>query len=219
VSNSVMDQPRDRSGRGLPPKSERRALGKAAAAARARARRRRQFLRSAGSAAAVVAIVGGLAVACTLLNRSGSPSASSTTPPSASAAPSPTDPIDPAFDPQLHQRPVILGSTGDLTQLVKTLLVTGPGPAVQSGQTITVNYVGAYYANGNVFDTTWGKTPASFQIGVGDVIKGWDQGLVGVPVGSRVQLDIPADLAYGTNPTNGRPARPLRFVVDILAAK
>ena len=43
--------------------------------------------------------------------------------------------------------------------------------------------------------------------------------LVGVPVGSRVQLDIPADLAYGENATGGRPAGDLRFVVDILAAQ
>jgi peptidylprolyl isomerase len=218
VSNSVKDSARDRSGRGLPPKSERRALGKAAAAARARAKRRKQIFRNVGSAAAVVLVVGGLAVGCTLLNKSSTPTAQSTA--SASGSPTATqDPIDPAFDPQLHQRPVILGSTGDLNTLVKTLLVTGPGPAVQSGQTITVNYVGAYYANGNVFDTSWDKSPASFPIGVGKVIKGWDQGLVGVPVGSRVQLDIPADLAYGANPTDGSPGGPLRFVVDILGAK
>jgi peptidylprolyl isomerase len=60
------------------------------------------------------------------------------------------------------------------------------------------------------------QPPASFPIGTGNVIKGWDQGLVGVTVGSRVQLDIPADLAYGENPTDGRPGGPLRFVVDIL---
>src|SRR6185369_8784770 len=174
VSNSVKDPARDRSGRGLPPKSERRALGKAAAAARLRAKRRRQILRSVGSGAAVVLIVGALAVGCTLLNKS------STTPPASPTAT--TDPIDPAFDPQLHQRPVILGSTGDLTTLVKTLLVTGPGASVQNGQTLTVNYVGAYYGNGNVFDTSWGKSPFSFQLGASQVIKGWDQGLVGVPV-------------------------------------
>jgi peptidylprolyl isomerase len=217
VSNSVKDPARDRSGRGLPPKNERRALGKAAAAARARAKRRRQILRNVGSAAGVVLVVAGLAVGCTLLNKSSTttPAANSSAAPSAS----PTDPIDPAFDPQLHQKPVILGSTGDLTTLVKTLLVTGPGAAVQNGQTLTVNYVGAYYGNGNVFDTSWGKSPFSFQLGASQVIKGWDQGLVGVPVGSRVQLDIPADLAYGATPPSGTPGGPLRFVVDILAAK
>ena len=64
-----------------------------------------------------------------------------------------------------------------------------------------------------------GQPPASFAIGVGQVIPGWDQGLVGVPVGSRVQLDIPAELAYGADgPAQGKPAGPLRFVVDILGA-
>jgi peptidylprolyl isomerase len=219
VSNSVKDAARDRSGRGLPPKSERRALGKAAAAARARAKRRRQLLRTVGSGAAVVLVVGALAVGCTLLNRSSTttPAANSSTAPSASPTAT-QDPIDPAFDPQLHQRPVILGSTGDLTTLVKTLLVTGPGAAVQNGQTLTVNYVGAYYGNGNVFDSSWDKTPFSFKLGDNKVIKGWDQGLVGVPVGSRVQLDIPTDLAYGPTPPSGYPAGPLRFVIDVLAA-
>lgn len=220
MSNSVKDPARDRSGRGLPPKSERRALGKAAAAARARAKRRKQILRNVGSVAAVVVVVGGLAIGCTLLNSSNPTANPTASAPVDSAGPTATtDPIDPAFDQQLHQRPVILGSTGDLTQLVKQLVVTGPGPAVQNGQKLTVNYVGAFYGNGNVFDSSWDKTPFSFTLGAGDVIKGWDQGLVGVPVGSRVQLDIPADLAYGTNPAGGRPAGPLRFVVDILAAK
>jgi peptidylprolyl isomerase len=50
------------------------------------------------------------------------------------------------------------------------------------------------------------------------VIPGWDQGLVGIKVGSRVQLDIPPDLAYGANPEGGNPAGALRFVVDVLAA-
>ena len=46
----------------------------------------------------------------------------------------------------------------------------------------------------------------------------WDQGLTGVTVGSRVQLDIPAKLAYGDHPSGGQPAGALRFVVDVLAA-
>ena len=85
-----------------------------------------------------------------------------------------------------------------------------------SGQTITVNYTGVTYADGKQFDSSWKSgQPLTTQIGVGKVIKGWDQGLVGVTVGSRVQLDIPSDLAYGDS---GNPAGPLRFVVDILSA-
>ena len=50
------------------------------------------------------------------------------------------------------------------------------------------------------------------------MIQGWDQGLIGVKVGSRVQLDIPAELAYGAKPPAGYPAGALRFVVDDLSA-
>jgi len=50
------------------------------------------------------------------------------------------------------------------------------------------------------------------------VIAGWDQGLVGVKIGSRVQLDIPSNLAYGDDASSGNPTGTLRFVVDVLAA-
>jgi peptidylprolyl isomerase len=80
--------------------------------------------------------------------------------------------------------------------------------------------VGVFYADGKEFDSSWSRgEPASFPIGVGQVIPGWDQGLVGVNVGSRVQLDIPAELAYGNDKSSGRPTGPLRFVVDVLAAQ
>jgi peptidylprolyl isomerase len=73
---------------------------------------------------------------------------------------------------------------------------------------------------GKEFDSSWkNNQPASFAIGVGQVIKGWDQGIVGQKVGSRVQLDIPKDLAYGDNPQSADVAGPLRFVVDILKAQ
>ena len=84
-----------------------------------------------------------------------------------------------------------------------------------------MNYVGVTFADGKEFDSSWGegKQPFSFALGTGNVIKGWDQGLEGVKVGSRVQLDIPADLAYGDNPSGGQPAGALRFVVDVLSAQ
>jgi peptidylprolyl isomerase len=225
VSNPV----KDRSGRGLPPKAERRAAGKAANLARMRARRRRQLLRSIGSAAAVVVVVGGLAVACTHLNASPKTPAAASTPtaaaPSCTESPAghssaPVTTVDPSFDAALKTRPTVTAGTGDLTKLVVTPVVTGKGPAVACGQTISVNYVGAYYKTGEVFQASWDSQPASFAIGVGAVIPGWDQGLVGVTVGSRVQLDIPAGLAYGADAstTQGKPAGPLRFVVDILGA-
>ena len=125
----------------------------------------------------------------------------------------------PRLDPELQRAPVVKAGTGDLTELEVTSLVKGTGPKVRPGQRLTVNYVGVTYRDGREFDSSWKRNqPAQFQIGAGQLIKGWDRGLVGVPVGSRVQLDIPAGLAYGDHPSGGRPAGDLRFVVDVLQA-
>lgn len=125
----------------------------------------------------------------------------------------------PAVDPRLTTAPEIKAGKGDVTKLVVTPLVPGRGPRTKAGQQLTVNYVGATFKDGKVFESSWTNgQPATFPVGTGNLIPGWDQGLVGVPVGSRVQLDIPADLAYGDNPTGGQPAGDLRFVVDILQA-
>jgi peptidylprolyl isomerase len=80
-----------------------------------------------------------------------------------------------------------------------------------------VNYVGVSYLTGAEFDASWNRSdPFVFQLGENQVIDGWDQGLVGVKEGSRVQLDIPSELAYGDN---GRLPGPLRFVIDVLAVR
>ncbi len=108
------------------------------------------------------------------------------------------------------------------TTLVTQPLITGAGAAVASGQTITVHYVGAIWASGKVFDSSWARgDPTSFPIGTGNVIAGWDQGLVGQTVGSQVLLLIPPDLGYGTsgNADAGIAGTDtLVFVVDILDA-
>ncbi len=79
--------------------------------------------------------------------------------------------------------------SGELTALTVTPIIEGKGPAATAGQTISVNYVGVSYKTGEEFDASWsGSEPFSFQLGGGNVIKGWDQGLVGVKVGSRFSL-------------------------------
>ncbi|MEO3926968.1 FKBP-type peptidyl-prolyl cis-trans isomerase [Micromonosporaceae bacterium B7E4] len=219
-----------------PTKQERRAAAEAAAAQVAANRARVQ--RVAGGAVGLV--LAGLGVAAIVVlpqvmddapSSSAAPAAATTTPPAAepTAPPAPTGapespgapPRPPAdLDPRLAQRPTVEAGRGELSKLTVTPLVEGTGPAVRAGQTITVNYVGASYRTGQEFDASWNRgQPFPLQIGVGAVIPGWDQGLVGVKAGSRVQLDIPADLAYGDNPTGGEPAGPLRFVVDILAVQ
>jgi peptidylprolyl isomerase len=98
-------------------------------------------------------------------------------------------------------------------------LVEGTGPAAKTGDALTVHYIGALAKNGTVFDTNWkeGGQPFALQLGAGQVIKGWDEGLVGMKVGGRREIVIPADLAYGK--TGSPPTIPansdLVFVVDL----
>ncbi|GIF03773.1 FKBP-type peptidyl-prolyl cis-trans isomerase [Actinoplanes siamensis] len=104
------------------------------------------------------------------------------------------------------------GTGGPLTKLVVTELVKGAGPVVKSGQTVTFNYKLIPYKGGSVMDSSWSRhQPFTSPIGVGSLIQGWDQGIPGQKVGSRIQLDVPAALAYKD--------QDLRFVVDILAAQ
>jgi peptidylprolyl isomerase len=106
-------------------------------------------------------------------------------------------------------------------QLVIQPLINGAGPKVTKGQQITVNYTGVTW-KGKQFDSSWdtGK-PANFVIGEGQVIAGWDEGLVGQPIGSQILLIVPPDKGYGAA---GRPEAgiggtdTLVFVVDILDA-
>ncbi len=180
------------------------------------------MLTTAGSAVAVVAVVVGLvAWIAYAISQTETPVAT----PSADPAPAVTEstapfpPVPAGADPALSTKPAATAGTGPVTALKATPIVQGAGAAVQAGQTITVNYVGVTYADGQEFDSSWNSAqPFTFQLGAGNVIQGWDQGLVGATVGSRIQLDIPADLAYGDNPSGGQPAGTLRFIVDILSA-
>ena len=207
-------------GQPLRTKAEKRAEAKAAKA-RARAmQKRRQALAVGGAAVLTLALVVGLIV--WVGHSSSHPSAATA---SAAASPSAAEPsaafppVPTGADPALSKKPAVTAGTGTVSRLNTTTLIQGTGAAVQSGQTINVNYVGVTYAHGKEFDSSWSRSEAfSFQVGAGNVIKGWDQGLIGVKVGSRVQLDIPADLAYGDKPSGGQPAGALRFVVDVLSA-
>ena len=101
-------------------------------------------------------------------------------------------------------------------------VVTGDGPVVEAGQLLVVQYVGKVWRTGKTFDSSWRRgQPAGFAIGVGGVIPGWDSGLVGKTVGSRVLLVLPPDQAYGDNPPPNsgiQPGDTLVFGVDILGA-
>jgi len=106
-------------------------------------------------------------------------------------------------------------------KLIVYPVITGNGPKVQKGDTIVAQYVGTIWKSGKQFDASWDRhEPISVTIGAGQVIKGWDQGLVGQTVGSRVVLVLPPKYAYGAkgNPPTIQPTDTIVFVVDILAA-
>ncbi len=106
-------------------------------------------------------------------------------------------------------------------KLIATTLVKGDGAKVKAGQTLTVNYLGQVYDADKPFDESYSGEPAEFPIGVGQVIPGWDERLVGRTVGSRVILEIPPADGYGEqgNEQAGiKGTDTLFFVVDILGA-
>jgi len=105
------------------------------------------------------------------------------------------------------------------TELVVTTIEPGTGPEAQVGDTIDVNYVGVRSADGVEFDNSFDRGAAfPFTLGQGAVIAGWDEGLVGAQEGELVQLDIPADLAYG-DADRGiiRSGDALSFVVRVVS--
>jgi len=108
-----------------------------------------------------------------------------------------------------------------LSQLGINDTQVGTGAAVKSGDTVTVHYTGKLRKTGVKFDSSLdsGK-PASFVIGVGQVIPGWDQGLIGMKVGGKRTLEIPAALGYGAQAQGPIPANSdLIFDIELLDTK
>lgn len=97
--------------------------------------------------------------------------------------------------------------------------VVGTGATAAAGDSVTVNYVGSL-TNGTIFDASanHGTTGFSFNLGAGQVIQGWDQGIVGMKEGGKRKLVIPASLAYGSRAVGGViPANStLVFEVELL---
>jgi peptidylprolyl isomerase len=224
VSSPVQEE---RHGRAAQRAAAQKAAAQKAAAERAASRRQTQAI--LGAAGGVIAVVLVVAFAV-IVTRSGDDTKAANKP--AASAPDQQQPdaqqpqqpaapqqLPPGTDPALNTKPTVTKGDGNLTKLVVTPLVAGKGAPVKAGQTLTVNYVGISYTTGKQFESSWDKGgPADFRIGTGDVIPGWDQGLVGVNVGSRVQLDIPTELSF-PDQSNSATSGPLRFVVDVLGAQ
>jgi len=98
------------------------------------------------------------------------------------------------------------------SELLLQSLVKGEGRQVRAGQTVTMNYHGVRWEDGEVIDTTWSEEalPRSYQVGVGDMPSGFDSGLLEQRIGSRLMLILP--------PEEGYPAEGVTvFVIDLLA--
>ncbi|MER5476475.1 FKBP-type peptidyl-prolyl cis-trans isomerase [Streptomyces sp. NPDC002734] len=96
----------------------------------------------------------------------------------------------------------------------------GDGEEAKAGDVVSVHYVGVSFSSGEEFDSSWNRgTPLRFQLGIGQVISGWDKGVQGMKVGGRRQLIIPPHLAYGDRGA-GRaigPGETLIFVCDLVS--
>ena len=118
----------------------------------------------------------------------------------------------------LKTKPSIAKPSGDPpTKLYSRDIVKGKGKAAKAGDSVSVQYVGVNFSNGEQFDASWDAgQPFQFELGAQMVIAGWDQGVEGMSVGGRRMLVIPPDLAYG--PSGQGPIGPnetLIFVIDM----
>ncbi|MFJ1541165.1 FKBP-type peptidyl-prolyl cis-trans isomerase [Micromonospora chalcea] len=106
--------------------------------------------------------------------------------------------------------------------LVVEDITVGDGPEARPGQLVSVHYVGVAHSNGREFDASWNRGETfEFPLSGGQVIAGWDQGVVGMKVGGRRKLTIPPHLGYGARGAGGviKPNETLVFVVDLLGVR
>jgi peptidylprolyl isomerase len=131
-------------------------------------------------------------------------------PPAVSATAGATS--DPVAAPSSAQQDAI-----DPTQFASTDLLVGDGPEVEPGNRVSVHYV-AKLIDGTVVDQTQ-RQPFEFTVGRGEVIPGWDRGLVHMHVGGKRRLVVPPDLAYGARgvPPKIPPNATLVFDIELLA--
>ena len=104
-------------------------------------------------------------------------------------------------------------------KLIVEELIVGDGDEAQDYNKVVVNYTGTLL-DGSIFDSSLkpGRTPFTFTLGAGSVIKGWDQGVKGMRVGGKRKLTIPPDLGYGDNGAGNviPPGATLIFEVELL---
>ena len=123
------------------------------------------------------------------------------------------------FDPNTTKPEIDFPGGPAPADLVIEDLVLGDGAEAKAGDSVSAHYVGVAHSTGEEFDASWSRgAPLDFRLGVGQVIKGWDDGIAGMKVGGRRKLTIPASLAYGDRGAGGaiKPGETLIFVVDLV---
>ncbi|MEU7020834.1 FKBP-type peptidyl-prolyl cis-trans isomerase [Streptomyces sp. NPDC046203] len=119
------------------------------------------------------------------------------------------------------EKPTLSKGVGDPPKSLKVNVISeGKGPVTKKGDALQVNYLGQTWDSTKPFDNSFDrKQPFELTLGAGQVIKGWDQGLEGQKVGSRIVIGIPPELGYGAQEQSSIKANStLVFVVDILKA-
>ena len=131
----------------------------------------------------------------------------------------------PAVTPKANTAPTVkIPTTPPPSKLVVKTLIKGSGPLVAKGQEVVTQYVGLNWRTRTTFDSSWSRgAPFGFEIGASpaQIIPGWNTGLVGVPVGSRVMLVVPPKDGYGSTgqaQAGIKGTDTLVFVVDVLDA-
>jgi len=124
----------------------------------------------------------------------------------------------PAAHAETASTPPASPSAAKVTSLVKKDLKLGKGTAAKSGDKVSVHYTGTLL-DGTKFDSSLDRgEPFEFTLGKAEVIKGWDEGVVGMKPGGKRKLTIPSDMAYGKSgsPPKIPPDAPLEFEIELL---
>ena len=124
------------------------------------------------------------------------------------------------FDPKTTKPEIDFPGDTPPAELVVEDITVGDGATVEAGDIIKAHYVGVSWSTGEEFDASWNRgTPLPLTVGVGQVIAGWDQGLLGMKVGGRRRLEIPPHLGYGARGAGSAigPNETLIFVCDLVS--